>query len=129
LDIFSVYTSPAVYLLRLPDKDFARAFQGSHEHKSTQCTFTFDRSLTIFAGKVSGLKMADRRSDSSYDGKVEEAKVAMKMDAKTLNQLSSSGKAAQQNRGKKSIQNLQAAVEDFKRKEQSGGEGSRREGQ
>lgn len=53
----------------------------------------------------------------------------MKMDAKTLNQLSSSGKAAQQNRGKKSIQNLQAAVEDFQRKEQSGGEGSKREGQ
>jgi hypothetical protein len=94
-----------------------------------QWTFTFNRSLTIFAGKILGLKMADRRSDSSYDGKVEEAKVAMKMDAKTLNQLSSSGKAAQQNRGKKSIQNLQAAVEDFKRKEQSGGEPSKREGQ
>jgi hypothetical protein len=68
--------------------------------------------------------MADRSSDSSYDGKIEEANVAMKMDAKTLNQLSSSGKVAQQSRGKKSIQNLKAAVEDFKRKEQSGGEGS-----
>jgi hypothetical protein len=68
--------------------------------------------------------MADRSSDSSYDGKIEEANVAMKMDAKTLNQLSSSGKVAQQSRGKKSIQNLKAAVEDFKRKEQSGGEQS-----
>lgn len=39
-------------------------------------------------------EMGDRRSDSSYDSKIEEANVAMKMDAKTLNQLSSSGKAA-----------------------------------
>lgn len=68
--------------------------------------------------------MADRSSDSSYDGKIEEANVAMKMDAKTLNQLSSSGKVAQLSRGKKSIQNLKAAVEDFKRKEQNGGGGS-----
>lgn len=73
--------------------------------------------------------MADRRSDSSYDSKIEEANVAMKMDAKTLNQLSSSGKAAQQNRGKNSILNLQSAVEDFKRKEQTGGEESKRVGQ
>lgn len=73
--------------------------------------------------------MADRRSDSSYDGKIEEANVAMKMDAKTLNQLSSSGKAAQENRGKKSILNLQKAVEDFKRKEEEGGGCSKHEGQ
>ncbi|PGH18439.1 hypothetical protein AJ79_00508 [Helicocarpus griseus UAMH5409] len=37
-------------------------------------------------------------SDSSYDGKVEEANVSIKADVKTLNQLSSSGKAAQENR-------------------------------
>ncbi|RAK85464.1 hypothetical protein BO79DRAFT_155663 [Aspergillus costaricaensis CBS 115574] len=73
--------------------------------------------------------MADRHSDSSYDGKIEEAHVAMKMDAKSINQLSSSGKAAQQNRGKKSILSLQNAVEDFKRKEEQSGEGSRRAGQ
>lgn len=59
--------------------------------------------------------MGDWRSDSSYDGKIEEANVAMKMDAKTLNQLSSSGKAAQQNRGEKAILNLQDVVEDFKK--------------
>ena len=41
--------------------------------------------------------------------------MAMKMDAKTLNQLSSSGKAAQQNRGEKAILNLQDVVEDFKK--------------
>jgi hypothetical protein len=64
--------------------------------------------------------MGDRRSDSSYDGKIEEANIAMKMDAKTMNQLSSSGKAAQENRGKKAILNLQNAIEDFKNKDQIG---------
>ena len=63
--------------------------------------------------------MGDRRSDSSYDGKIEEANVAIMMDAKSLNQLSSSGKVAQQNRGKKAITNLQNAIEDFKKKEQN----------
>ncbi|EKV18574.1 hypothetical protein PDIG_08880 [Penicillium digitatum PHI26] len=60
--------------------------------------------------------MGDRLSDSSFDGKKEEATVAMKMDAKTLNQLSSSGKAAQQNRGLKATMNLQYAIEDFEKK-------------
>ncbi|EKV16358.1 hypothetical protein PDIP_36910 [Penicillium digitatum Pd1] len=67
--------------------------------------------------------MGDRLSDSSFDGKKEEATVAMKMDAKTLNQLSSSGKAAQQNRGLKATMNLQYAIEDFEKK------GAGREGQ
>jgi hypothetical protein len=66
--------------------------------------------------------MGDRHSDSSYDGKIEEANIAMKMDAKTMNQLSSSGKAAQENRGKKAILNLQNAIEDFKNKDQIGKE-------
>lgn len=61
--------------------------------------------------------MADRTSDSSYDGKVEEASVAMKMDAKSMNQLSSSGKAAQQKRGGKAIASLQAAAEQLKKDE------------
>ncbi|KAJ6125985.1 hypothetical protein N7471_010478 [Penicillium samsonianum] len=61
--------------------------------------------------------MADRASDSSYDGKVEEASVAMKMDAKSMNQLSSSGKAAQQKRSGKAIASLQAAAEQLKRDE------------
>lgn len=64
--------------------------------------------------------MGDRRSDSSYDGKIEEASVAIKMDGKTMKQLSSSGKAAQENRGKKALLNLQNAVEDFKNEEQTG---------
>lgn len=63
--------------------------------------------------------MGDRRSDSSYDAKIEEASVAIKMDAKSMNQLSSSGKTAQQNRGKNAIMNLQNAIEDFKKKEQN----------
>jgi hypothetical protein len=72
--------------------------------------------------------MGDRRSDSSYDGKIEEASVAMKMDAKTMKQLSSSGKAAQEKRGKKALLNLQNAIEDFKSKEQAG-KGSNSDGQ
>lgn len=93
----------------------------------------FWRSLIIFADNAQHTQdsdeMGDRRSDSSYDGKAEEANVAMKVDSKTLNQLSSSGKTAQQNRGKKSILNLQNAVEDFKKKEQGGAEGSKRAAQ
>lgn len=72
--------------------------------------------------------MGDRNSNSSYDGEIEEANVAMKMDAKTMNQLSSSGKVAQQNRGEKAISNLQNAIQDFKNKEHSG-DGSKGEGQ
>lgn len=73
--------------------------------------------------------MGDRRSDSSYDGKIEDAKVTMRMNAKTLNQLSSSAQAAQQNRGKSAILNLQNAVQNYKDKEQSSGNESKREGQ
>ncbi|KAJ6027951.1 hypothetical protein N7540_003527 [Penicillium herquei] len=72
--------------------------------------------------------MSDRSSNSSYDGKIEEANVAIRMDAKTMNQLSSSGKAAQQNRGKNAIVNLQKAIEDFKKKEHSE-EGNKGQGQ
>jgi hypothetical protein len=72
--------------------------------------------------------MGDRSSDSSYDGKIEEANVAMKMDAKSMNQLSSSGKAAQAKRGGKAILSLKAAIEDYKTKE-DGREESKREGQ
>lgn len=74
--------------------------------------------------------MGDRRSDSSYDGKIEDAKITMRMNAKTLNQLSSSAQAAQQNRGKSAILNLQNAVQNYKDKEQSsGGNESKREAQ
>jgi hypothetical protein len=73
--------------------------------------------------------MADRRSDSSYDGKIEDAKVAMRMNAKTLNQLSSSAQAAQQNRGRGAILNLQNAVQNYKDKEQSSGTESKGDGQ
>lgn len=69
--------------------------------------------------------MGERQSDSSYDGKIEEADVAIKADGKTLNQLSSSGRAAQQNRGGKDMLDLQRATEDLKNKEQSGGKGSK----
>lgn len=61
--------------------------------------------------------MADRASDSSYDGKIEEASVAMRMDAKSMNQLSSSGKVAQQKRGGKAIASLQAAAKQLQKDE------------
>ncbi|KAJ5544126.1 hypothetical protein N7494_005405 [Penicillium frequentans] len=64
--------------------------------------------------------MGDRRSDSSYDGIIEDAKVTMRMNAKTLNQLSSSAQAAQQNRGKNAILSLGNAVQSFKDKEEKG---------
>ncbi|KAJ5602081.1 hypothetical protein N7510_011615 [Penicillium lagena] len=73
--------------------------------------------------------MGDRRSDSSYDGKIEDAKITMRMNAKTLNQLSSSAQAAQQSRGKSAILNLQNAVQNYKEKEQSSGNESQRDGQ
>lgn len=44
--------------------------------------------------------MADRQSDSSYDGNNEDAQVVIMMDAKSHSQLSSSGLNAQKRRGK-----------------------------
>lgn len=73
--------------------------------------------------------MGDRQSDSSYDGKIEDAKITMKMNAKTLNQLSSSAQAAQQNRGKTAMLNLQNAIQNFKDKEQSSNNETKREGE
>lgn len=69
------------------------------------------------------IKMGDRRSDSSYDGKVEDAKVTMILNAKTLNQLSSSAQAAQENRRKKALLNLGDAIQRFKDEEQGGNDG------
>lgn len=66
--------------------------------------------------------MGDRRSDSSYDGKIEEAKVAIKTDAKTLQQLSSSAEAAKVNRGKNAIVSLDDAARRAKQ-EETGGNG------
>lgn len=65
--------------------------------------------------------MSDRRSDSSYDGIVEEANVAMKMDVATFHQLSTSAQAAQQNRAKGAIYSLDNAAKKLKISEQGGG--------
>lgn len=69
--------------------------------------------------------MGDRRSDSSYDGKIEEAKVAMKINAKTLQQLSSSAEAAKANRVKNAISSLDDAAR--KAKEEMEGKGKQNE--
>lgn len=68
--------------------------------------------------------MSDPQSDSSYDGQVEEATVSMRASAKTLNQLSSSGQAAKENRRKNRPQNLRDVVQDETGKEQ-GNSGSK----
>lgn len=61
--------------------------------------------------------MADRRSDSSYEGTVEEAKVGVKGDPKTLNQLSSSGRRAQQKRIQNALASLDTAARDLQARE------------
>ena len=58
--------------------------------------------------------------DSGYDGKIEDAKVTTRMNAKPLNQLSSSAEAAQQNWDKNAILSLGNAVQNFKDKEEQG---------
>lgn len=75
------------------------------------CGFIFLASNVVFFLRIKTLvKMGDRSSDLNYDGKVEDAKVAMMMNVKTLNQLSSSAQAAQQNCGKKAILDLGNAM-------------------
>lgn len=69
--------------------------------------------------------MGDRLSDSSYEGTVEEASEGIKADVKTLNQLSSSGRAAQQSRIQKALNSLDTAAKNLKDREgQSGSGGS-----
>ncbi|PYI04786.1 hypothetical protein BO78DRAFT_319712 [Aspergillus sclerotiicarbonarius CBS 121057] len=58
--------------------------------------------------------MGDRHSDSSYDGQIEEAKIAIKTNTKTLQQLSSSAEAAKANRAKNAISSLDAAARKAK---------------
>lgn len=61
--------------------------------------------------------MGDRRSDSSYEGKVEDAHFAIRTNAKTLQQLSSSAEAAKVNRGKNAIASLDEAARRAKQEE------------
>ncbi|KAJ5246545.1 hypothetical protein N7468_001528 [Penicillium chermesinum] len=60
---------------------------------------------------------ADRRSDSSYDGEVEEARVALKTDPKTLQQLSSSSDAVKAKRNKNGLASLENAIKQAKQEE------------
>jgi hypothetical protein len=73
--------------------------------------------------------MSDRRSESSHEGTIEEAKVGIKGDAQTLNQLSSSGRSAQQRRIKKALASLDAAASELQSREydQSGGDCAHRQ--
>lgn len=61
--------------------------------------------------------MSDRRSDSSYRATIEEATVGIKGDPQTLNQLSSSGRSAQQKRMRKALASLDAAASDLQARE------------
>ncbi|QVM08176.1 hypothetical protein D8B26_002870 [Coccidioides posadasii str. Silveira] len=65
--------------------------------------------------------MADRRSDSSYNATIEEAKVGIKGDPKTLNQLSSSGRSAQQKRIQNALASLDTAARDLQARENDQG--------
>ena len=78
--------------------------------------------------------MGDRRSDSSYEATIEEALVGVKADSKTINQLSSSGRAAQAARTR-GVGALSRAVQDVDNKaaggkdnstQQSSGEGGKK---
>lgn len=75
--------------------------------------------------------MADRRSDSSYEATIEEAKVGIKGDPKTLNQLSSSGRSAQQKRIQNALASLDTAARDLEARENnqdsSGGGGTQQQ--
>ena len=64
--------------------------------------------------------MGDRKSDSSYDGRIEEAKISIKTNAKTLKQLSSSAEAAKANRVKNAISSLDSAARKAKEEEMEG---------
>lgn len=59
--------------------------------------------------------MADRNSVSSetYDGKVEEATAAYTIDMKAVKQLSSSGKAAKDNRDSEEKTKLEKVFADY----------------
>lgn len=74
--------------------------------------------------------MGDRRSNSSSEGTVEEAKVGIKGDFKTLIQVSSSGRAAQERRGEKAAASLDSAMKNFQslNHAQSGGGSSSQQG-
>ncbi|KKZ64745.1 hypothetical protein EMCG_09349 [[Emmonsia] crescens] len=78
-------------------------------------------------------KMGDRHSDSSYDGKIEEVEVAIKIDVKTIQQLSSSAEAAKANRGKQAILALDNAArrakEEEEKREATGGNENKKEGE
>ncbi|PYH91224.1 hypothetical protein BO71DRAFT_283560, partial [Aspergillus ellipticus CBS 707.79] len=61
--------------------------------------------------------MSDRRSDSSYNAVVEEAQVGIRTDPKTLNQLSSSGRSAQQRQMKSALASLDIAARNLEAEE------------
>lgn len=65
--------------------------------------------------------MADRSSESSYDGVVEEATFAIKVKPEAMKQLSSSSEAAKTNRMKKGLNFLGEAAQDARAKEMSEG--------
>lgn len=62
--------------------------------------------------------MGDRSLDSSYKANVEEGVVAVKADTQTINQLSSSGRAAQYKRMGKALESLANAAPEQKAPEQ-----------
>ncbi|PWY88240.1 hypothetical protein BO70DRAFT_359703 [Aspergillus heteromorphus CBS 117.55] len=66
--------------------------------------------------------MSDRRSDSSYEATVQEATVGIKGDPETLNQLSSSGRSAQQRRIKTALASLDDAARDLEARERGHGQ-------
>ncbi|KAJ5545187.1 hypothetical protein N7535_006431 [Penicillium sp. DV-2018c] len=73
--------------------------------------------------------MKNRQSNSSYDGKIEHAKVAIGMDPKTLEQFSTSGIAAKRNRAKITAPGIDDALQDIENDEQARNEQSKGEGQ
>ena len=68
--------------------------------------------------------MGDLRSDSSYEATVEEGVVGVKGNTTTLNQISSSGRAAQSRRTGKAPESLGNAAKEHRVQEQNDKDGS-----
>lgn len=68
--------------------------------------------------------MSDRRSDSAYD---KDAQYSVKLDRKTVEQLSSSAKAAQDHRTQSGMDSFHKAFQRFKAEEEREGAGQGRD--
>jgi hypothetical protein len=73
--------------------------------------------------------MGDRQSDGNDKATIEEGVVGIKGDPKTLNQLSSSGRAAQQKRMGKALESLGKAARDIQTQEQGESHSGEQQGQ